>query len=120
MSTVITCLECGTEFKGRSDKKFCTDQCRSSFNNRLNADSNNTVRNINNALRKNRRILDELLSEKKDRISREKLVQKGFNFKYHTHAFTSKTGKNYLFYYDRGLMVLENNQFFIVKDSVKE
>lgn len=116
MSVVITCMECGTEFKGRSDKKFCTDQCRSSFNNRLNADSNNTVRNINNALRKNRRILDELLSEKKDRVSRDKLTQKGFTFKYHTHSFTSKTGKNYLFYYDRGLMLLENNMFYIVKE----
>lgn len=120
MAAVITCLECGTEFKGRSDKKFCTDQCRSAFNNRLNADSNNTVRNINNTLRKNRRILDEMLNEKKDRTTREKLIQKGFNFKYHTHGFTSKTGKNYLFYYDRGLMVLENNGFFIVKDNVKD
>jgi len=117
MATIITCQECGTEFKGRSDKKFCTDQCRSAFNNRLNADSNNTVRNINNALRKNRRILDERLNAKKDRVTREALVQKGFSFKYHTHGFTSKTGKNYLFYYDRGLMLLENNSFFIVKDK---
>lgn len=117
MASVITCLECGNEFKGRSDKKFCTDQCRSAYNNRLNADPNSVVRNINNALRKNRRLLADLLEDKKDRIGRDKLSQKGFNFKYHTHAFTTKTGKNYMFYYDLGLMVLDNNMFYIVKEK---
>ena len=54
------CEECGDEFVGRADKKFCSDQCRSAFNNRLNKDATNFMRNINNILRKNRRILAEL------------------------------------------------------------
>ena len=29
----MTCLNCESPTKGRSDKKFCTDLCRSQFNN---------------------------------------------------------------------------------------
>lgn len=115
--TKIICLECDTSFNGRSDKKFCTDQCRSSYNNKQNSDANNTMKNINNALRKNRRILNSLLESGKDKIGKDKLVQKGFNFKYFTHSFTSKTGKNYLFWYDCGVMQMDNGGYFIVKEK---
>ena len=30
------CLECGVLVKGRIDKKFCSDYCRNSFNNKVN------------------------------------------------------------------------------------
>ena len=55
-----SCLQCGDKISGRSDKKFCSDYCRNAFNNDQNRDVNNYVRNINNILRKNRRILAEL------------------------------------------------------------
>ena len=42
------CPECGDKIIGRVDKKFCSDQCRNTYNNRLNSDASNTVRNINN------------------------------------------------------------------------
>ncbi len=113
----IICLECATTFTGRSDKKFCTDQCRSSYNNKQNSDANKTMKNINNALRKNRRILHALLEDGKDKIGKEKLVQKGFNFKYNTHAFTSKTGKHYTFWYDHGVLQMDNGGYFIVKEK---
>ena len=32
------CLECGDHLKGRIDKKFCSDYCRNSFNNKVNKD----------------------------------------------------------------------------------
>ncbi|MBN2521295.1 MAG: hypothetical protein JXB17_12355, partial [Bacteroidales bacterium] len=60
METKKLCTECGEPIHGRSDKKFCCDQCRNIFNNRLNSNLNNYMRNINNVLRKNRRILAEL------------------------------------------------------------
>jgi hypothetical protein len=79
------CLECGEKLVGRADKKFCSDQCRISYNNKLNSDETNYVRNVNNALRKNRRILTELnTTQKTVSVSREKLLEKGFDFKYFT------------------------------------
>jgi hypothetical protein len=41
---------------GREDKKFCSDG-RNAYNNKINKDSTNFMRNINNKLRKNYRIL---------------------------------------------------------------
>jgi hypothetical protein len=37
---------------GREDKKFCSDGCRNAYNNKINKDSNNYMRNTNNKLRK--------------------------------------------------------------------
>ena len=56
------CLACDKPVKGRTDKKFCDDFCRNKYNNQLKAGCNNYVRNINNALGKNRRILESLQS----------------------------------------------------------
>ena len=54
------CLECDEPIKGRSDKKFCNDGCRNSYNNRERRSVNNEVRNVNRALSKNYRVLLEL------------------------------------------------------------
>ena len=54
------CIVCKKDMFGRSDKKYCSDHCRSAYYNQLNKDANNFVRNVNNTLRKNRRILKEL------------------------------------------------------------
>ncbi|HYG51053.1 MAG TPA: hypothetical protein VD905_09130, partial [Flavobacteriales bacterium] len=64
--------------------------------------------------------LSILLDDGKDKISKDKLVQKGFNFTYFTHSFTSKTGKYYQFWYDHGLMQMDNGGFFIVRDKKEE
>ena len=55
------CLNCNKPVKGRTDKKFCDDYCRNNYNNQLKSNTINLVRNINNALGKNRRILENLL-----------------------------------------------------------
>ena len=74
------CLECGEKIVGREDKKFCSDGCRNAYNNKINKDSNNYMRNINNKLRKNYRILSELNTEGKSKTTRAKLFSKGFDF----------------------------------------
>jgi len=113
-----TCLECGDKILGRSDKKYCGDACRNAHNNKLNADANNLVRNINNALRKNRRILETLLSghsEGKARIPLKKLSAKGFNFDYITSTYTTKTSSQYRFCYEYGYLKLEDEMYMVVK-----
>jgi len=96
------CLECGDSFQGRADKKFCSSNCRSSYNNQLNSDANNFVRNINNILRKNRRILAELNPEGKAKIHQDKLLERGFKFSYFTNIYRTKTGNTYYFCYEQG------------------
>lgn len=111
-----TCLECGEPLKGRTDKKFCDDLCRSSYNNKLNSDATASVRNINNILRKNRRILESVVQKDgKGKISKIKLTDKGFNFKYFTHTYTTQKGSVYRLCYDFGYLPIENDYYMVVK-----
>jgi hypothetical protein len=112
-----TCIECKKPLKGRTDKKFCDDLCRNSYNNKLNSDSNGYVRNINNLLRRNRRILEETLpvTEEMAKITRQKLIEKGFQFKYLTHTYTNKKGNIYYFCYEYGYLLLEADWVLVVK-----
>lgn len=113
---VRKCLECHTEIRGRADKKFCSDYCRNAYNNQLNKDSKNLVRNINNRLRKNYRILDSFeLKDGKTRTTKNRLLDRGFDFEYHTNRYTTKKGTTYCFVYDLGYLPLENDYYMIVK-----
>ncbi|MES2655366.1 MAG: hypothetical protein V4620_07245 [Bacteroidota bacterium] len=114
-----TCATCGEPLKGRIDKKFCDDACRSNFNNRLNSDASAFVKLVNNILRKNRRIIEELIpeNESKTSVSLKKLQDKGFNFSYHTHTYVTKAGVTYLFCYEYGYLPLEGNFFTLVRQE---
>ena len=118
-SAAKPCLACGKPIKGRSDKKFCDDFCRNTYNNQLKSGDNNYVRSINNSLRRNRRILEELLpeTEKMAKTTKEKLLQKGFQFKYSTHSYTNAKGNVYLFCYDYGYLPLEKDRYLLVRNS---
>ena len=109
------CPECGDKIIGRADKKFCCDACRNTHNNALNKDSKNIVRNINNRLRKNYRILESLNPDGKTKTTKEKLLRLGFNFEFFTNIYTTKTGSVYFYLYDQGYLALENDFYLIVK-----
>jgi predicted nucleic acid-binding Zn ribbon protein len=108
------CLECDAPFRGRIDKKFCSDLCRVAFNNRLNRDGFSYVRNINNILRKNRRILMALNPTGKNKVSCEKLKAKGLNFNYFTSTYKTKDGAQYCYCYEQGYLPIENNYYLLV------
>jgi hypothetical protein len=113
-----TCLECGEKIVGREDKKFCSDGCRNAFNNKMNKDSNNYMRNINNKLRKNYRILLELNADGKSKATKTKLLSKGFDFEHFTNILTTNTGNTYYFVYDQGYRLLENDLYMLVKKDI--
>ena len=74
------------------------------------------VRQINQALKRNRRILEELLG-KEDMIKQPKanFINRGFHFLYHTHQYTNKKGSIYYFCYEYGFLPLEGDWYLIVK-----
>jgi len=109
------CLECNEKIVGREDKKFCSDGCRNAYNNKINKDSNNYMRNVNNKLRKNYRILIEANTEGKSKITKAKLLSKGFDFDYFTNILNTNTGNTYYFVYDQGYRFLENDFYMLVK-----
>ena len=109
------CLECGGKIKGRSDKKFCSDAYRNTYNNEQNKDVTNLIRNTNNQLRKNYRILQKLNPIDKTKTTKSKLLLNGFDFNLFTSIYTTKTGNIYYFIYDQGYLVLENDYYALVK-----
>ena len=102
------CPECGGKIVGREDKIFCSDYCRNSYNNKVNKDSKNLIRNTNNRLRKNYKILSDLNKSGKTKVNRVKLLNLNFDFNFFTSIYTTKTGNTYFYVYDQGYLPLEN------------
>lgn len=118
METASTrpCLACGKPVKGRIDKKFCDDYCRNVYNNQAKLDESTWVRQVIAALKKNRRILAELLGEEGlVKQSKTKLLETGFQFKYHTHLYTNQKGQVYYFCFEYGYLPLEGDWYLLVK-----
>ena len=85
------------------------------LNNKINKDSSNYMRNINNKLRKNYRILSELNVDGKSKTTRAKLSLKGFDFEYFTSLIVYKNGAEYRFIYDIGYKLLEDDWILLVR-----
>jgi predicted nucleic acid-binding Zn ribbon protein len=109
------CLECGEPIKGRTDKKFCSDACRNIYHYRSNNAPINYVRNVVNALKRNRRILSELNPEGKAKVHRSKLLEKGYDFMYHTNTYRTKAGNVYVFCFEHGYLELGENTYVLVR-----
>ena len=109
------CPECGGKIIGRVDKVFCTDYCRNAFNNKVNKDNKNLIRNTNNRLRKNYKTLCDLNESGKTKVTRVKLLNNNFDFNFFTSIYTTKTGNTYFYVYDQGYLPLENDYYLLIK-----
>ncbi|KAA5538735.1 DUF2116 family Zn-ribbon domain-containing protein [Adhaeribacter rhizoryzae] len=115
-STSATCQVCGQALIGRSDKKYCSDQCRAQVNNgKKKADTGERLMlDINRTLRRNRSILKTLSPLGKTTTRREYLVLQGFDFRYFTHQYQTRQGNIYNFCYEYGYLLLPEEKVLIV------
>lgn len=122
--TAKVCLACKSPIKGRADKKFCNDACRNTYNSRSNNHYYSPLeRNINSILRRNRRILEELLAplEKKVLvIERYKLAEMGFQFDYVTEHYHRDNKEHYYYCYEYGYRPLGRDKVLAVRDNRKK
>ena len=107
------CLECSMPLRGRWDKKFCCDACRNVYNNRINGSVNNFVRNVNNVLKKNRRILEGLYRLGDKQIHKGILMEMDFNFQYFTGKKINQDSITFSVY-DFEYTTAENSKFVII------
>lgn len=115
MEVKKTCPICGDPIIGRVDKKFCSDQCRNAFNNQRNGQSSELIKTVNKILKNNHKILTDLNPEGKTKVSRKKLVAKGFNFDYFTSIYNTQKGTTYFFCYEQGYLPLEDGFYALVE-----
>ena len=111
------CLQCGEKLLGRTDKRFCSDACRNLYHYNANNASINYVRNVVNILKRNRRVLSELNDgpEGTRKGHRDKLVERGYNFLYHTNTYRTRAGNTYVFCFEHGYLELGENWFTLVR-----
>jgi predicted nucleic acid-binding Zn ribbon protein len=117
MKTTSTyCQVCGKLLVGRSDKKFCSDQCRAQLNNRnkkLDA-GELIIHDINRILRKNRSILKTISPMGRTTTRQEYLVMLGFDFSYYTHQLSTQKESFYTCCYEYGYIFLPNEEVLII------
>ena len=81
----------------------------------------NVVRNINAILARNRNILVELNDKGKSFATRQQMTEKGFDFRYFTHVYKTKTGSVYYIVYDQAYLPKDGSpdSFLLVKFEEK-
>ncbi|MEM7103315.1 MAG: DUF2116 family Zn-ribbon domain-containing protein [Bacteroidota bacterium] len=108
------CPVCGDTIQGRRDKRFCTDQCRAVFNNDKKRESEGYILEINRILRKNRGILKAINPQGRSTVKMEYLKLQGFDFRYFTTYYRTKSGNVYFFCYEFGYLNIEDDKVLII------
>lgn len=78
------CLECGSIFRGRKDKHFCSLSCKNRYHNRQLMDKRQQRAKTVAALTENYMVLEALLNEGKTGAGLEELSELGFDPTYVT------------------------------------
>jgi hypothetical protein len=108
------CLNCGKKLTGRTDKKYCDPQCKSSHQyKRAKEQPERFYNKVDNQLRLNRKLLKEYNKAGKTVIRSEVLLGEGFDPKFFTHYWKNQKGDVYLFIYEYGF--LKKKEHNIVK-----
>jgi predicted nucleic acid-binding Zn ribbon protein len=114
MSEKRLCPVCNEPILGRVDKKFCSDQCRNSFNNQRYSSGNLQIQKINRVLKKNHHILSSLNTNGKTKVSRSKLLKEGFDFNYFTSIYETQKGNTYRLCYNEGYLSLSDDSYLLI------
>jgi len=111
------CKICKKKLVGRSDKIFCSTECKNYYHRRLREVTNKAAFEIDGFLKRNRSILLELLGKNKRQIKvyRNVLEKKNFRFKYHTHTHVNSKGKTFHYVYDLAWMDFSDDEVLIVR-----
>ena len=112
------CLNCGAEFEGRLNQKFCSTKCKNGFHNERNRIENGVVIETNKTLMRNWNILKNLYNVYRSKpIAMEMLEANGFISKFHTHVMNSPRGDKYTMIYDFGFKPHFDNHVQIVQSE---
>lgn len=109
------CMDCGALLKGRSDKRFCNDYCRSHHYHQVNKDELLFLKEINKILKKNKIILERFYTQGISALHRSPMLAAGFNFNYFTHLKSGHGGRTCIYCYEYGYVKLNEDEFLLCK-----
>ncbi|WP_416442710.1 hypothetical protein ACH3O9_17855 [Leeuwenhoekiella sp. A16] len=115
--SINKCKICKNEIHGRSDKIFCSLRCKNFYHTNLRRVTDETTRDIDVILHRNRSILLELMGKNsaQKKIKRIELEKKKFHFNYLTHFYTNSKGKIYHWVYDFAWMAFSDDEILILR-----
>ena len=110
---------CNVPVTGRSDKIFCSSNCKTEYHYKLRNATAKEIIEINKILARNRSILLEIIGKNliQKKVPRLILDMKKFNYKYHTHYFKNIQGKTLFYCYDIAWMDFSDNEVLIIKNK---
>ena len=116
MATLI-CKMCKATMKGRSDKLFCSLDCKNEYHIKLRQVTTNATKAIDAILHRNRAILLEVMGKnlKQKKIERSILDKKKFNFHYVTGYYFNSKNKIYNYVYDFSWMIFSDREILIIR-----
>lgn len=103
------CPVCNSRFTGRSDKLYCSDQCRSTRNRVVRQQAEGPLTEVLSSLRRNRSVLVKLCSGKKTVVSRERLEALEFDPLLFTSTHVNARGQTYYFCGDYGFLPIQKD-----------
>ncbi len=117
------CVQCNQFIRGRSDKKFCSIQCKNQFHRNLKTQNQSTIQQIDQILHRNHAICSELMRNEKGQkqmFPKLLLEKMGFNFNYFTGSYFNTQKKVYHYIYDYSWMEFSNRDVLIIRQSKRK
>ena len=109
------CIFCGRELSGRSDKKFCDDNCRNNHSYKQNKYNNDVINKINKSLLYNRNILKSITKSRRKIVKKQILVNNKFNFDMMTGVRRTQKQQEYKLVYDYAYRYINDEDVLIIK-----
>lgn len=109
------CIFCGRELSGRSDKKFCDDNCRNNYGYQRNKYNNDVINKINKSLLYNRNILKSITKSRRKIVKKQILVNNKFNFDMMTGVRRTQKQQEYKLVYDYAYRYINDEDVLIIK-----
>jgi hypothetical protein len=112
------CLYCSTTIVGRSDKIYCSLDCKNkdAYTKRQNTMS--ATKEIDGYLHRNREILEILMgTSNKETFDRLVLSRAGFKFNFFTGLHVNKENKTYYIVYDYAWMTFTDQKIMIIRKT---
>jgi predicted nucleic acid-binding Zn ribbon protein len=94
------CPVCAKAILGRSDKKYCSDECRTVHHNEIRTRSEDVIAGMNKLLRKNRTILKNICPAGKAIVQKDILKGLGYQFHLFTSMYITSQKQVYYICYD--------------------
>ena len=114
------CAQCGSDFVGRSDKRFCGLACKNAFNIAQKKTTRDVVKEADGYLHRNREILAMLMgSDAKITLDKMILTRAGFKWDYMTGIYWNKENKMYRIVYDFAWMDFSDQKVLVVRKTIK-